>query len=175
VRLLPSEVSRIRYEDQRAILLDYYREHKPRSISKRYTGDTDSAGNKLTEEVFAVVDNPDKFFKRMPITEIAVLKIKDYVKSGRKECDADATIRRQLGNPRSAFTQAKALDLITDNKPSNVLATSRRSTAQRVSRCVRLQYLTRSHADKAAPHANASVFQRMPLGSRQENYLVDGR
>jgi hypothetical protein len=32
VRLLPSEVSRIRYEDLRAILLDYYREHKPRSI-----------------------------------------------------------------------------------------------------------------------------------------------
>jgi integrase len=29
VRLLPSEVSRIRYEDLRAILLDYYREHKP--------------------------------------------------------------------------------------------------------------------------------------------------
>jgi hypothetical protein len=28
VRLLPSEVSRIRYEDLRAILLDYYREHK---------------------------------------------------------------------------------------------------------------------------------------------------
>ena len=32
VRLLPSEVSLIRYEDLRAILLDYYREHKPRSI-----------------------------------------------------------------------------------------------------------------------------------------------
>jgi hypothetical protein len=46
VRLLPSEVSRIRYEDLRAILLDYYREHKPRSILKRYTGDVDSAGNR---------------------------------------------------------------------------------------------------------------------------------
>jgi hypothetical protein len=34
VRLLPSEVSRIRYEDLRVILLDYYREHKPRSIIK---------------------------------------------------------------------------------------------------------------------------------------------
>jgi len=32
VRLLPCEVSRIRYEDLRTILLDYYREHKPRSI-----------------------------------------------------------------------------------------------------------------------------------------------
>jgi hypothetical protein len=51
----------------------------------------------------------------MPITEITALKIKDYVKWGRKEGDADATIRRQLGNPRSAFTQAKARDLITDN------------------------------------------------------------
>jgi hypothetical protein len=54
VRLLPSEVSRIRHDDLRAILLDYYREHKPRSIIKRHTGYTDSAGNKLTEEVFAV-------------------------------------------------------------------------------------------------------------------------
>jgi hypothetical protein len=50
VRLLPSEVSRIRYEDLRAILLDYYSEHKPRSIIKCYTGDTNSAGNKLTED-----------------------------------------------------------------------------------------------------------------------------
>ncbi len=93
VRLLPSEVSRIRYEDLRAILLDYYRQHKPRSIIKRYTGDTDSAGNKLTEEVFAGADKLDKFFKRMPITEITALKIKDYVKWRRKEGDADATIR----------------------------------------------------------------------------------
>ncbi len=115
MRLLPSEVSRIRYEDLRAILLDYYRQHKPRSIIKRYTGDTDSAGNKLTEEVFAGADKLDKFFKRMPITEITALKIKDYVKWRRKEGDADATIRRQLGNLRSAFTQAKALNLITDS------------------------------------------------------------
>ncbi len=69
VRLLPSEVSRIRYEDLRAILLDYYREHKPRSITKRHTGETDSDGNKLTEEVFAGADKRDKFFKRMPITD----------------------------------------------------------------------------------------------------------
>ena len=67
VRLLPSEVSRIRYEDLRAILLDYYREHKPRSIIKRHAGDIDSAGNKLTEEVFAGANKLDKFFKRMPI------------------------------------------------------------------------------------------------------------
>jgi len=115
VRLLPSEVSRIRYEDLRAILLDYYREHKPRSVTKRYTGETDRDGNKLTEEVFAGADKLDKFFKRIPITEITALKIKDYVKWRRKEGDADPTIRRQLGNLRSAFTQAKALDLITDS------------------------------------------------------------
>jgi hypothetical protein len=69
VRLLPSEVSRIRYEDLRAILLDYYREHKPRSITKLHTGETDSDGNKLTEEVFAGVDKLDKFFKRMPCAD----------------------------------------------------------------------------------------------------------
>jgi hypothetical protein len=85
VRLLPSEVSRIRYEDLRAILLDYDREHKPRSITKRYTGETDCGGNKRTEEVFAGADKLDKFFKRMPITEITALKIKDYVKRRRKE------------------------------------------------------------------------------------------
>jgi len=34
VRLLPSEASKVRYEDLRAILLDYYREHKPRSITR---------------------------------------------------------------------------------------------------------------------------------------------
>src|SRR6266404_8933207 len=96
VRLLPSEVSRIRYEDLRAILLDYYREHKPRSITKRYTGETDRDGNNLTEEVFAGADKLDKFFRRVPITEITALKIKDYVKWRRKEGDADATIRGNL-------------------------------------------------------------------------------
>jgi len=96
VRLLPSEVSRIRYEDLRAILLDYYREHKPRSVTKRYTGDSDRDGNKLTEEVFAGADKLDKFFKRMPIAEITALKIKDYVKWHRKEGDADPTIAGSL-------------------------------------------------------------------------------
>ena len=63
--------STIRYEDLRAILLDYYGEHKPRSIRKRHTGETDSDGNKPTEEVFTGADKLDRFFKRMPITEIA--------------------------------------------------------------------------------------------------------
>ena len=85
VRLLPSEVSRIRYEDLRAILLDYYREHKPRSIRKRHSSETDSLGNKVTEEVLAGADKLDKLFKRMPITEVTALKIKDYVSGvGRK-------------------------------------------------------------------------------------------
>jgi hypothetical protein len=58
--------------------LDYYREHKPRSVAKRYTGETDRDGNKLTVEVFAGADKLDKFFKWIPITEITALKIKDY-------------------------------------------------------------------------------------------------
>jgi len=64
---LPSEVSRIRYEDLRSILLDYYREHRPRSVTKRYTGETDRDGNRLTEETFAGADKLDEFFKRMPM------------------------------------------------------------------------------------------------------------
>ena len=67
--------------------MDYYREHKPRSIIKRYPGDSDSAGNKLTEQVFAGADKLDKFFKRLPIAEITALKIKDYAKCRRKEGD----------------------------------------------------------------------------------------
>ena len=46
VRLLPSEVSRIRYEDLRAILLDYYREHKP---GKLYETGNFVLVNQLTE------------------------------------------------------------------------------------------------------------------------------
>jgi hypothetical protein len=68
---------------------------------KRYTGEADRDGNKLTEEVFAGADKLDKFCKRMPITEVTALKIKDHVKWRRKEGDADPTIRRQLGNLRS--------------------------------------------------------------------------
>jgi integrase len=64
VRLLPSEVSRIRYEDLRAILLDYDREHKPRSITKRHTGETDRDGNKLTEETRAYVGLTPHDFRR---------------------------------------------------------------------------------------------------------------
>jgi integrase len=108
-RLLPSEVSRLRYEDLVHILIDYYREKKPGSI---YTRQSENGG---TEETFAGKDKLDTFFKRTPITEITAVKIQAYIKWRRKEGDADATTRRQLGHLRSAFHRAKALDLLTDN------------------------------------------------------------
>jgi len=95
LRLLPSEVSLIRYEGLRAILLDYYREHKPRSIMKRYAGETDRHGNNLTEEVFAGADKLDKFFRRMPITKITALKVKDYVK-WRRSCSCEERKRNHF-------------------------------------------------------------------------------
>src|SRR5258705_1392161 len=103
-RLLPSEVNRLRYEDLRQILMDYYREKKPASL---YTRRTDDRG---TEEVFHGSDKLDKFFKRYTHPEITAVKIQDYVKWRRKEGDTGATIRRQLGCLRSAFNRAKALD-----------------------------------------------------------------
>ena len=82
-RLLPSEVSRIRYEDLKRILIDYYHEKHPDSL---YTRRTKDGG---TEETFLGADKLDVFFKRMPITEITALKIKDYLKWRRKEGDAE--------------------------------------------------------------------------------------
>jgi hypothetical protein len=139
VRLLPSEVSRIRDEDLRAILLDCYREHKPRSITKRHTGKTDSDGNKLTEEVLLA-----------PTSWISF-----SVKWHRKEGDADPTIRRQLGNLRSAFTQVKAFDLITDSDiPTFVLPAVKTSTG--ISRSSGVQYFSRGYASKVATYARLS-------------------
>jgi len=108
-RLLQSEVSKLRYEDLKSILMDYYREHKPASIYTRLTDE----GQK--EETFLGADKLDHFFKRCSVTDITATKIQGYIKWRRREGDADATIRRQLGRLRSAFNQAKALDLITDN------------------------------------------------------------
>ena len=108
-RLLPSEVSKLRYEDLKKILMDYYREHAPDSL---YTRRTEDGG---TEETFLGADKLDHFFKRCPITEITAMKLQEYVKWRRHEGDANATIRRQLGRLRSAFNRAKALDLVTDN------------------------------------------------------------
>jgi hypothetical protein len=104
-RLLPSEVSKLRYEDLKSILMDYYREHKPASIYTRLTDE----GQK--EETFLGADKLDHFFKRCSVTDITATKIQGYIKWRRREGDADATIRRQLGRLRSAFNQAKALDL----------------------------------------------------------------
>ncbi len=108
-RLLPSEVSKLRYEGLRRILMEYYRDKKPASIYARRT----EAGG--TEETFCGADAMDKFFKHCTIPEITATKIQEYVKWQRGRHIADATIRRQLGRLRSAFNRAKALDLITDS------------------------------------------------------------
>jgi hypothetical protein len=91
-RLLPSEVGRVRYEDLKRILLGYYRTEAPASIYHRKTKDGG------TEESFLGMDKLDTFFKRLPVTEIRVQKIKGYIQWRRKEGDADSTIRRQLGH-----------------------------------------------------------------------------
>jgi integrase len=108
-RLMPSEVARMRFENLIELLMDYYREQKPASIYKRYTEDGG------TEEVFAGLDKMTTFFKHMPVTDITATKLQEYTKWRRKEGDADATIRRQLGRLRSAFHRAQELDLLTDN------------------------------------------------------------
>jgi integrase len=108
-RILPSDVSRLRYEDLRQILMDYYREKHPASM---YARPTKGGG---TEETFSGADALDRFFKRMPISEITALKIQSYVKWQRNRGISGPTVRRQLGRLRSAFNRAKDLDLITDN------------------------------------------------------------
>jgi integrase len=108
-RLLPSEVGRLRYEDLKQILLDYYRERRPASI---YTRKSENGG---TEETFIGTDKLDVFFKRMPITEIRADKIQEYIKWRCKEGDADATTRRQLGHLRLAFNRAWKLERINRN------------------------------------------------------------
>jgi len=99
-RLLPSEVGRVRYEDLKRILLDYYRTDRPASL---YHRKTENGG---IEECFLGMDKLDTFFKRLPVTEIRVQKIKAYIQWRRKEGDADATIRRQRGHLRLAFNRA---------------------------------------------------------------------
>jgi integrase len=119
---LPSEVSRIRYEDLKQILVDYYREKAPDSLYKRRTKDGGS------EETFLGADKLGAFFKRMPVTETRADKIQAYIKWRHKEGDADATTRRQLGHLRLAFNRAWKLERInrydippfelpTDSKP----------------------------------------------------------
>ncbi|MGC0773515.1 MAG: tyrosine-type recombinase/integrase [Candidatus Acidiferrum sp.] len=108
-RVLPQEASKLKYEDLKQILTDYYREQAPASLYVRK--------NKLgqPEETFLGADKFDKFFKGLPITQITATRLQDFIKWRRREGDSDATIRRQLGSLRSAFNRAKDLDLITDN------------------------------------------------------------
>lgn len=108
-RLLPSEVGRVRYEDLKRILMDYYRTEKPASLYLRTTEDG------RTEETFRGMDKLDTFFKRLPVTEIRVQKIKGYIEWRREEGDADATIRRQLGHLRLAFNRAFNDEIINRN------------------------------------------------------------
>src|SRR2546429_4530798 len=53
------------------------------------------------------MDKLNTFFKRLPVTEIRVQKIKAYIQWRRKEGDADATIRRQRGHLRLAFNRSE--------------------------------------------------------------------
>jgi hypothetical protein len=116
-RVLPSDVSKLRYEDLKRVLMAYYREHKPDSLYKRKPEDGGTGG-----ETFLGADKLDHYFKRCPVSEITALKIQGYITWRKKEGDADPTIRRQLGRLRSAFNRAKDVDLLTDNHiPSFVL------------------------------------------------------
>src|SRR5260370_41780789 len=61
------------------------------------------------------MDKLDTFFKRLPVTEIRVQKIKGFIQWRRKEGDADSTIRRQLGHLRLAFNRALKDEVIIRN------------------------------------------------------------
>lgn len=108
-RVLPQEASKIKYEDLKQILMDYYREQAPASLYTRKNS------NGTLEETFLGADKFDKFFRGLSITQITATKLQDFIKWRRREGDKDATIKRQLGSLRSAFNRAKDLDLITDN------------------------------------------------------------
>jgi len=118
-RLLPQEAARLRYEDLMQLLLDDYREKRRACLYSRKTKDGG------TEWVFGGKDDLDAFFKRIPITSITALKIKEFVQRQRRQGYADPTIRRQLTCLRTAFTLAKQHDLITDDHiPSFVMPTN---------------------------------------------------
>ena len=115
-RVLPTEAAKLRYEDLKQILMDYYREKKPASLR---THRTEDGG---TEETFDGADNLDTFFKGMPVTQITATKIQAFIKHYSKKGYSGPTLRRQLTRLRSAFNRAKELDLLTDNHiPSFVL------------------------------------------------------
>lgn len=106
-KVLPSEVSRLKYEDLVGYLMDYYRDKHPASLRTRKTEDGG------TEETFDGKDSMDEFFGGMSITEITAVKIQEYIRKYRKIGYSGPTIRRQLSRLRSAFERARDLDLIT--------------------------------------------------------------
>ncbi len=111
-RLLPQEVSRLRYENLMALLIKDWHDRKV-GLYTRTVKDKD--GNITTEETFGGKDSMDAFFKRMPVTEITALKIDKFIESQRKQGYSDPTIRKQLNALRAAFSVAKSKDLLSDN------------------------------------------------------------
>ncbi len=108
-RVLPAEASKLRYEDLKRILMDYYREHFPASLRTRKAEDGSE------EETFDGADNLDAFFKGMAVTEITATKIQAYIKKYTGMGYSGATVRRQLSRLKSAFERARDLDLLTAN------------------------------------------------------------
>jgi integrase len=108
-RVLPSEASKLKYEDLIEKLMDYYRTDHPTSLRTRKTEDG------ATEETFDGKDNLDEFFGGMTVTEITATKVQEYIKKYSKMGYKGATIRRQLSRLKSAFERARDLDLITAN------------------------------------------------------------
>jgi hypothetical protein len=152
VRLFPSAVSRIRYEDLRTILLDYYREHKPRSIIKRATREISTAQEiSSLRKSLRVPTSWISSSNECRSLKITALKIADYVKWRRKEGDAEPTIRRQFGNLRSAFTQAKALDLTTASHIATFVLPARLKTSKRIFRSSGIQYSSRRCSKNCDP------------------------
>jgi integrase len=108
-RVLPSDASKLRYEDLKKILMDYYREHHPASLRTR----KNDSGQ--IEETFDGADNLDEFFGGMSVTQITATKIQEYIKKYMGAGYKGPTIRRQLSRLQSAFERAKDLDLLTAN------------------------------------------------------------
>jgi integrase len=107
-RVLPTEASKLKYENLIENLIDYYRAHYPASLRSRKTEDG-------TEETFDGKDNLDEFFGGMSITQITAGKIQEYIKKYTKLGYSGATVRRQLSRLQSAFERTKDLDQITAN------------------------------------------------------------
>lgn len=108
-RTLPSDVAKLKYEDLRELLMEHYREEFPASIYTRKNDEGDA------EQTFLGADKLDSFFKNSPVNRITTEKLRQYRDWRRREGDADATIRRQLGRLRTAFNLAEAQSKLTRN------------------------------------------------------------